>query len=95
MQFYTLFYTVLRNENIKLQVAVYFCKLNVSKFIKVDFLWVFITTIFFPSPQFFRPVAVTNITFSPLSVHKVQLDFIIYHCNDALDIKGTDGVTSV
>lgn len=80
MQFYTLFYTVLRNENSKLrEAAVYFYILNVSKFLKVDFLWVFITTIFFPSPQFFRPVAVTNITFSPLSVHKVQLDFIIYH----------------
>lgn len=39
MQFYRLFCTVLRNENSKLrEVAVYFYKLNVSKFIKVDFL---------------------------------------------------------
>lgn len=80
MQFYPLFYTVLRNENSKLrEVAVYFYKLHVSKFITVDFLWLFITTIFFPWPQFFRPVAVTNITFSPLSVYQVQLDLIIYH----------------
>lgn len=80
MQFYPLFYTELRNENSKLrEVAVYFYKLHVSKFITVDFLWLFITTIFFPWPQFFRPVAVTNITFSPLSVYQVQLDLIIYH----------------